>query len=72
MESSTFYRDASVTSCVSNWHFLAMVGALFQISLDYSTICDKRPLSKRPKIGLYDELSLNAGIKHCRMLQVGH
>ena len=29
----------------------------------------KRPLSKRPKIGFQDQLSLNADRKHCRMLQ---
>ena len=28
------------------------------------------PLSKRPQIGLQDQLSLNSGQKHCRMLQV--
>ena len=32
----------------------------------------KRPLSKRPKIGFQDQLSLNAGQKYCRMLQVEH
>ena len=36
---------------------------------DYSKICLKRPLSKRPKIGFQDQLSLNAGEKYCRMLQ---
>ena len=28
----------------------------------------KRPLSKRPKIGFQDRLSLNAGQRYCRML----
>ena len=32
--------------------------------------CLKGPLSKRPKIGFQDQLSLNAGQKYCRMLQV--
>ena len=32
----------------------------------------KRPLSKRPKIGFQDQLSLNAGQKYCRMLQGEH
>ena len=32
----------------------------------------KRPLSKRPKIGFQDQLSLNAGQKYCRMLQREH
>ena len=30
----------------------SMVGALFEISLDYSKTCVKRPLPKTPKIGL--------------------
>ena len=34
--------------------------------------CVKRPLSKRPKIGFQDQLSLNAGLKYCRMLQGEH
>ena len=29
----------------------------------------KRPLSKRPKIGFQDQLSLNEGQRYCRMLQ---
>ena len=35
----------------------------------YSKTCVKRPLSKRPKSGFQDQLSLNAGQKYCRMLQ---
>ena len=35
----------------------------------YSKTCVKRPLSKRPKNGVQDQLSLNAGQKYCRMLQ---
>ena len=34
----------------------------------YSKTCVKRPLSKRPKIGFQDRLSLYAGKKYCRML----
>ena len=30
----------------------------------YSKTCVKRPLSKRPKIGFQDQLSLNAGQKY--------
>ena len=37
-----------------------------------SKTCVKWPLSKRPKIGFQDQLSLNAGQKYCRMLQVEH
>ena len=32
----------------------------------------KRPSSKRLKFGFQDQLSLNAGQKYCRMLQVEH
>ena len=38
----------------------------------YGKTCVKRPLSKRPKIGFQDQLSLNAGQKYCRMLQGEH
>ena len=38
----------------------------------YSKICVKWPLSKRPKIGFQDQISLNAGQKYYRMLQVEH
>ena len=37
-----------------------------------SKTCVKQPLSKRPKIGFQDQLSLNAGQKYCRMLQGEH
>ena len=33
----------------------------------HSKTCQKRPLSKRPKIGFQDQLSHNAGQKYCRM-----
>ena len=39
---------------------------------NYSKTCVKLPLSKRPKIGFQDQLSLNAGQKYCRMLQGEH
>ena len=38
----------------------------------YSKTCVKRPLSKRPKIGFQDQLSLNAGLTFCRILQGEH
>ena len=38
----------------------------------YSETCVKEPLSKRPKIGFQDQLSLNAGQKYCRMSQGEH
>ena len=33
----------------------------------YSKTCEKRPLSKRQKIGFQDQLLLNAGQKYCRI-----
>ena len=38
----------------------------------YSKTFVKQTLSKRPKIGFQDQLSLNAGQKYCRMLQKEH
>ena len=38
----------------------------------YSKTCIKRPLSKRPKMGFQDQLSLYADLKYCRMLQREH
>ena len=38
----------------------------------YSKTFVKRTLSKRPKIGFQDQLSLDAGQKYCRMLQGEH
>ena len=38
----------------------------------YSKTCLKQLLSKRPKIEFQGPLSLNAGQKHCRMLQGEH
>ena len=38
----------------------------------YSKTCVKRPLSKRSKIGFQDQLSLDAGLTYCRMLQGDH
>ena len=37
--------------------------------MNYSKMCIKRPLSKRPKIDFPYQLSLNSGQKYCRMLQ---
>ena len=40
--------------------------------LQFSKTFLKWLLSKRPKIGFQDQLSLNAGQKYCRMLQGEH
>ena len=42
------------------------------IRLRYSKTCLNRPLSKSPKFGFQDQLSLNAGQKYCRMLRGEH
>ena len=42
------------------------------VDLEYSKTCVKRPLSKRPKNGFQDQLSVNAGQKYCRMLPLEH
>ena len=62
---------------VKGLHFICIVKSLASL-LNYlakscdSKTCVKRPLSKRPKIGFQDQLSLNAGQKYCRMLQEEH
>ena len=43
-----------------------------QTTKKHSKTCVKWPHSKRPKIGLQEQLSLNAGQKYCRMLQMEH
>ena len=40
------------------------------LPMRYSKTCVKWPLSKRPKIVFQDQLSLDAGQKYCRMLQL--
>ena len=51
-----------------------LVNSLFpkHASKYYSKTCVKHPLSKRPKIGFQDQLSLSAGQKYCRMIQGEH
>ena len=38
-----------------------------EFHISYSKTCIKRSLSKRPKIGFQDQLSLNVGQMYCRM-----
>ena len=53
--------------------FSAVVPIAFALGFDiYSKTCVKRPLSKRQKIGIQDQLLLNAGQKYCRMLPSEH
>ena len=52
-------------------HLCYLLIRKYEISI-YSKTCLKWPLSKRPKIGFQDQLSLNAGQKYCRMLQGEH
>ena len=41
-------------------------------AIEYSKTCVKWPFTKKDKNGVQDQLSLNAGQKDCRMLQVEH
>ena len=52
--------------CIVHKHILSNI---IRLQKRYSKTCLKRPLSKSPKIGWQDQLSLNAGQKYCRMLQ---
>ena len=51
---------------------MKMTGETYENDMIYRKTCVKWPLSKRPKIGFQDQLSLNAGQKYCRMLQGEH
>ena len=57
-------------SCNCDSKYRTIIGIL--IRFVYSKTCVNRPLSKRPKIGFHDQLSLNVGQKYCRMLQWEH
>ena len=46
--------------------------SLCKILFVYSKICLNQSLSKRPKVGFQDQLSLNAGQRYCRMFQGKH
>ena len=51
-------------------NYIVIEASLLNFSLNtYSKTCLKQPLSKRPKIGFQEQLSLIAGQKYCRMLQ---
>ena len=51
---------------------MTMHHGLKSVKTNYSKTCVKWTLSKRPKIGFQDQLSLNAGPKYCRMLPLEH
>ena len=51
---------------------LCIIWSSNEIFRDHSKTCVKPSLSKRPKIGFQDQLSLNAVQKYCRMLQGEH
>ena len=48
------------------------IGYLAHLSYRYSKICLSGHSKLTPKIGFQYQLSLNAGQKYCRMLQVEH
>ena len=54
----TEWLDKMQKTCIIKIHYVIC-----------SKTCVKRPLSKRPKVGFQDQLSLNAGQKYCRMLR---
>ena len=55
-----------------SWSFsfnsLVKFMVIFKVIFLYSKTRVKRPLSKRPKIGFLNQLSLNAGQKYCAIL----
>ena len=57
-------------SCNPSFNSLDMYH--FYYAYEYSKTCVKLPPSKRPKNGFHDRFLLNAGQKHCRMLQGEH
>ena len=73
-----------VSSINNHSHFRAIKILNISMDIEQSTVkpvlsghshsktCVKRPLSKRPKIGFQDHLSLNAGQKYCRMFPLEH
>ena len=54
------------------WKYIENHGKTTLLKGEYSKTCVKRTLSKRPKNGFQDRLSLNAGQKYCRKLQREH
>ena len=46
--------------------------AMGQVTIWYSKTCVRQPLSKRPKVGFQDQLSLKVGRKYCRIFQGQH
>ena len=62
---------SDVTQCPKN-NQQNFCGQLKFKKKSYSKTCVKWPFMKRPKICFQDQLSLNAGQKYCRMLQVEH
>ena len=53
-------------------NFCKQFGPRSRHKFEYSKTCVKWLLSKGPKIGFQDQLSLNAGQKYCRMHQGEH
>ena len=71
-------RENNILEKISEFTAIAQKCDIWANQLDsgtysiYSKTCVKQPLSKRPKIGFQDLLSLNAGQKYCRMLPLEH
>ena len=62
------YYVKSIQKCQQNQKYASFLDSDSDCQL-YSKTCVKRPFSKRTKIGFQDQLSLNAGQKHCRIQQ---
>ena len=53
-------------------NFVCKIVNIFSSFCLYSKSCLKGPLKKKTKIGIQDQLSLNAGQKYCRIIQAEH
>ena len=72
-DNSTYFAQSLELRGIESRLYRSSYGNTLNIKLYmYNKTCVKQPLSKRPKIGFQDQLSLNAGQKYCRMVQEGH
>ena len=69
LDSNVLQRLSADDKSHMAWREFKVYSQSKQNSYIYRKACVKRPLSKRPKIGFQDQLSLNAGKKYYRMLQ---
>ena len=67
-----YRKEADITLTHSEWAKTLWNSGHSECNKVTVKTCVKHPLSKRPKIGFRDQLSLTAGQKYCRMLQGEH